>query len=231
LSAIEQSVKETHNFMGVPLIPQQAGAVAHSISPNPSGHGPLINLGEYNPCTLELCAASQASKLLAGQAYPLNGQDFIHYSGLWGSPGLVKDGPRGPVFQGFDGDWQKYTSWYNQGSDEPLFPTLVLNQEDKIPMWLLKGDNFAGFIDTEMCDDLFAYVISGAATIPGSLYLYVCPGTNIKFEAQASLTGFGRTVVDGSSVPITIFADLGDLKRIKVSGKIIMENGGQVKIY
>jgi hypothetical protein len=95
---------------------RQAGGERH-ISPNPSNHGGLINVGEYNPAGYR-----QASRLLDGEFYPLNGQVFIKYSGRWGTTNtLASDGPRGPVFQGFhDGI---YTSWYNQGSDTPADPT------------------------------------------------------------------------------------------------------------
>jgi len=47
----------------------------------------------------------------------LNGQEFIKYSGRWGTTNTAaSDGPRGPVFQGFDG---VYRSWYNEGADRP----------------------------------------------------------------------------------------------------------------
>jgi hypothetical protein len=100
--------------------------------PSTSGHGGLVNLGEYNPCADGTCYGSaQACKLLAGQFWPLNGQIFIRYEGKWGSlPSGASFGlgepPRGPVFQGFqdyhdDGDWitNKYTAWYNEGADDP----------------------------------------------------------------------------------------------------------------
>src|SRR5262249_12576349 len=62
-----------------------SGDITHPISA-PSGHGGLINLGEYNPCTDTRCfGTAQASSLLAGEFHPLNGQIFIRYSGKWGS--------------------------------------------------------------------------------------------------------------------------------------------------
>ena len=100
-----------------------SGRLTHPII-SPSAHGGLVNLGEYNPCTPGTCNGSaQASRLLAGHFYPLNGQIFIRYSGRWGSLGLV-DPPRGPVFQGFakqdeEGNISVYTAWYNQGANDP----------------------------------------------------------------------------------------------------------------
>lgn len=105
---------------------RQSGTdLAFAIGPNPSPHGGLINVGEYNPCTALACdGARQASTLLAGQFRPLNGQDFIRYSGRWGSTSILpKDGPRGPVFQGFDKATGVYTSWYNQGGNSPADPS------------------------------------------------------------------------------------------------------------
>jgi len=87
-----------------------------------SNHGGLVNVGEYNPCTAITCIGSrQASSLLAGEFHPLNGQIFIRFEGRWGDLGIVNDGPRGPVFQGFDSG--VYTAWYNQGSDLPASPS------------------------------------------------------------------------------------------------------------
>jgi len=101
----------------------QAGSVDHGIGPNPSAHGGLINVGEYNPGSV---CCRQAAGLVEGQFYPLNDQIFIKYSGRWGTTnsGLgslqASDGPRGPVFQGFkDGIFQ---SWYNHGSNSAAAP-------------------------------------------------------------------------------------------------------------
>jgi FIMAH domain/Bacterial Ig domain len=102
------------------------GGLTHPISA-PSGHGGLVNLGEYNPCTPATCNGSaQASSLLAGQFHPLNGQIFIRYSGVWGNlpHGLFgSNPPRGPVFQGFhdrgEGKVSVYTAWYNRGANVP----------------------------------------------------------------------------------------------------------------
>jgi hypothetical protein len=96
--------------------------------PLSSGHGGMINLGEYNPCTPTTCNGSrQASSLLAGEFHPLNGQIFIQYEGRWGSlPDCFLDeciatAPRGPVFQGSvdTGSEVVYRSWYNWGADVP----------------------------------------------------------------------------------------------------------------
>jgi hypothetical protein len=103
---------------------------------SPSGHGGLINLGEYNPCTPTSCNGSrQASTLLAGQFYPLNNNWWLPYEGRWGSVGNFNSGPRGPVFQGFqentttysvnggppvsEPSTSVYTAWYNQGANTP----------------------------------------------------------------------------------------------------------------
>jgi hypothetical protein len=108
-----------------------AGSLTNPLS-TPSAHGGLVNLGEYNPCTPVTCNGSaQASKLLAGQFYPLNGQVFVRYEGRWGSLpngdfGFSATPPRGPVFQGFvdnhEGNVSVYTAWYNQGADSPASP-------------------------------------------------------------------------------------------------------------
>jgi len=107
--------------------------VRYHIVQSPSAHGGLINVGEYNPCTPQTCQGTkQASTLLAGQFLPLNGQDFIRYSGRWGDIRFISgwSGPRGPVFAGFkDG---VYTAWYNQGADDPA-------SADTSP-WLTDGD-------------------------------------------------------------------------------------------
>jgi hypothetical protein len=121
--------------------------LTHPLVSATSAHGPLLNLGEYNPCTATVCVGSQqASTLLAGQAHPLNDQVFIEYSGRWGSTGDSADGPRGPVFQGFTDDFclaygppiaiplppfqalsctakaagHTYSAWYNRGAATPI---------------------------------------------------------------------------------------------------------------
>ncbi len=90
---------------------QEPFPVTHHLSPNPGVTGGIVNLGEYNP------GAHQASPLLAGEFLPLNGQTFLKYEGRWGSVGLIFSGPRGPVFQGYDGG--VYKSWYQGASDAP----------------------------------------------------------------------------------------------------------------
>ena len=98
--------------------------LTHQI-PLSSGHGGMVNLGEYNPCTPATCNGSfQASTLLAGEFHPLNDQVFIQYEGRWGSEPSTFDPPRGPVFQGQtdDGSQVRYTAWYNQGDSRPAGP-------------------------------------------------------------------------------------------------------------
>jgi hypothetical protein len=97
--------------------------------PLSSGHGGMVDLGEYNPCTPIACNGSrQGSTLLAGEFHPLNDQIFIRYEGRWGSlptcGGLCANPPRGPVFQGVDdtGNEVIYTAWYNWGADVPASP-------------------------------------------------------------------------------------------------------------
>jgi hypothetical protein len=96
---------------GIPM------ACEHHISPNPGISGGIINVGEYNP------GVKQESSLAANQGYSsiLNGQVFVMYSGRWGSIGDTDlgTGPRGPVFQGWDGS--TYTSWYHDASDQPAY--------------------------------------------------------------------------------------------------------------
>ena len=130
---------------GWPSSPNQSGGVvwstwtggtvsstrnlSHPLDAALSAAGPLVNLGEYNPCTPTTCNGSaQASSLLAGEFHPLNDQVFLRYSGRWGTlPSEVSLGfgvpPRGPVFQGFvdagEGNVSSYTSWYNEGADSP----------------------------------------------------------------------------------------------------------------
>lgn len=81
--------------------------------------GGLINVGEYDP------GVGQAAGFLAGnhEPLPLNNQRFIQYSGRWGDVGgTYNTGPRGPVFQGYDGANKRYTSWYFGASNDPAKP-------------------------------------------------------------------------------------------------------------
>jgi probable HAF family extracellular repeat protein len=99
---------------------------------SPSGHGGMVNLGEYNPCnapTITCNGSNQASPLLGGQFRPLNNQTFIAYSGRWGNlpAGTCPAGtpPRGPVFQGFEEHKDGisiYTAWYNEANYQPASP-------------------------------------------------------------------------------------------------------------
>jgi len=109
--------------------------VDNHISPNPSGHGGLINLGEYNPCTPTTCQGTrQASTLLAGEFHPLNNQIFIAFEGHWGSFGTINNGPRGPVFQGFAHG--VYTAWYNLGADSVPAPPSIAIHEPRVATYL-----------------------------------------------------------------------------------------------
>lgn len=121
---------------------------------SPNGHGGMVNLGEYNPCTSATCNGSrQASTLLAGQFCPLNDQVFIAYEGRWGNlPGGV-DPPRGPVFQGFvdngqgfggvwNGKFNVYTAWYNEGSDQPTNPSPSKYLAATVPATLTPGQRY-----------------------------------------------------------------------------------------
>ena len=99
----------------------QAGQVDHRIMGDQRGgmttsqHGGLVNLGECNPSGLK-------APVPGGACYPLNGNDFIRYSGTWGTTrhdywSLQVRSPRGPVFQGWHEE--RYTSWYNQAATAP----------------------------------------------------------------------------------------------------------------
>jgi hypothetical protein len=145
--------------------------------PLSSGHGGMINLGEYNPCTPTTCNGSrQASTLLAGQFYPLNGQIFIRYEGRWGSLGCSLPGcatpPRGPVFQGMEdtGSEVIYHAWYNQGANVPASPATSPWRQPPTTNRTLTGPTFA----------------SGATT-------YVSNATTVSFVAteNAVAAGFG----------------------------------------
>jgi GDSL-like lipase/acylhydrolase family protein len=88
--------------------------------------GLLVNLGEYNPGSVE-CGYSTGNcvGLPQGANNPLNDQIFLGYSGLWGDPTQssgVGHPPRGPVFQGFRELTQRYETWYNQASKERWAP-------------------------------------------------------------------------------------------------------------
>jgi len=110
--------------------------VTHHISPNPGVTGGIVNLGEYNP------GVHQPTALLAGQFHPLNGQLFLAYEGRWGSPGLIFSGPRGPVFQGYDGGI--YRSWYQGASGAPAAPATHPWKEPPATTLSLVGPEFDG---------------------------------------------------------------------------------------
>ena len=109
---------------------RQSSGTTLSLISRSSGHGGLINVGEYNPGEAQDNSVQQASHLLEGEFHPLNGQDFIKYSGRWGTTNNgASDGPRGPVFQGFTApfgttgtNYRRYTAWLNQGADAPASP-------------------------------------------------------------------------------------------------------------
>jgi hypothetical protein len=137
-----------------------AGELTHPI-PELSDHGGLVNLGEYNPCTPTTCNGDdQASKLLAGRFYPLNGQIFIQYSGRWGDLGTMNP-PRGPVFQGWhdngEGNISYYYSWYNQGADGPPIA-------DAGHPWLVPPSTTATLSGPTYADGGVTFV-SGATTV------------------------------------------------------------------
>ena len=104
-----------------------SGNLTHQL-PLLSGHGGMVNLGEYNPCTPVTCNGSARRARCWRGSSPLNGQIFIRYEGRWGSLGCSLPGcatpPRGPVFQGEEdtGSEVIYHSWYNQGADSPASP-------------------------------------------------------------------------------------------------------------
>jgi hypothetical protein len=78
--------------------------------------GPLVNLGEYNP------GVKQAAALLQGEFRPLDGQEFLRYSGRWGSiSNMWGTPPRGPVWQGYHDD--VYCAWYWLGANAPAAPS------------------------------------------------------------------------------------------------------------
>jgi hypothetical protein len=102
----------------------QAGSSSHIVGDHvgatiSSPHGGLINVGECNPSGL-------TAPIPSGACYPLNGNDFVRYSGAWGttrnSIGSVSvHSPRGPVFQGWHDS--AYTSWYNDAASAPRAPS------------------------------------------------------------------------------------------------------------
>ena len=92
--------------------------------------GDLTNLGEYNPGTTTLCEGKSTCAGLQppphschqsdcyGAFHPLHGNVFIGYSGLWGDPSQVTwpgYPPRGPVYQGFNKDTERFTVWSQPG--------------------------------------------------------------------------------------------------------------------
>jgi len=99
------------------VVDQGGSALDHHLTSAHSVQGGLVMLGQCNP-------GHQGTALLEGSCSPLNGQDFIRYSGQWGTTrgafgGLPVFSPRGPVFQGFDSSRGIYTAWYNQAADHP----------------------------------------------------------------------------------------------------------------
>jgi hypothetical protein len=114
--------------------------------------GPLSNLGEYNPGGMTPCPTADGgfgqrciglNPWSAGSQsyYPLEGNDFIGYSGLWGDPNDQASGfgipPRGPVFQGRNPQGQ-YSSWYNLASADAAAKSWVA--------WLTPGAPDSPFV-------------------------------------------------------------------------------------
>jgi hypothetical protein len=87
-----------------------------------TGNGPtppFVNVGEYNPGPLQMCALHQTTGVPA-TGFIAPGQDWIRYSGTWGHPSSTTGRPpRGPVFQGWSHDEGRYTAWYFDGANNP----------------------------------------------------------------------------------------------------------------
>jgi len=170
-----------------------AGNITHPISA-PSGHGGLVNLGEYNPCTPATCNGSaQRSTLLAGKFYPLNGQIFIAYEGVWGSlphQDVVGQPPRGPVFQGWhdegEGHISYYNSWYNQGANNPA-------SNDGNHPWLVPPTTDLSFSGPR-------YIAAdGTTSVSGATLLFLTPTQNSSAESFGDSTTYYRTYAMGTA--------------------------------
>lgn len=208
---------------------RQAGSVEHAINPNPSRHGGLINMGEYNPCTSSTCQGTrQASTLLAGQFHPLNGQVFIRYSGRWGSIGIISSGPRGPVFQGFDGS--TYTAWYNQASNMPLNPKLVLDEANGAILWYLEGEICDRRLGP-LCSTKIPYLVSSTVTVPAGEILTVCPGITVRFVSGGKIKANGILNADGRTGTIKSVSNEEMTKGMKIASQFVLKNGGEFKIH
>lgn len=206
---------------------RQAGEVAHGLAPNPSAHGGLVNVGEYNPCTPETCQGNvQATAFLAGQFHPLNGQQFIRYSGRWGKTDIITKEPRGPVFQGpHEG---VYTAWYNQGADRPPFPALVLAGADEV-LYALAGeahDSHGGPLATT----LRPYLFCGAVNVPTGDLLSIGPGVTVVFAAGAALRAAGAAVVRGGYEPTRLVFEADRGRGVTVRGMLKLTNGGVLSL-
>jgi len=178
-------VRQAGSFIVNPLYPH-----------NPGDHGGLITLGEYNPGQGASPNVRQASHLLEGEFHPLNNQIFIKYSGRWGDTNnLASNGPRGPVFQGFDRDTGVYTSWYNQGSDEPANP---VTSPWRVPP------------TTTLAVDGPSYMASGT--------IYVAGPSVFRLSAQQNL------IADVNGSPQTIYGvQNGDL--VAYTGPFVLSGG------
>ncbi len=206
---------------------RQAGEVTHVLSPNPSPHGGLVNVGEYNPCTPETCQGiAQATTFLAGEFRPLNGQQFIRYSGRWGKTDLVLKEPRGPVFQGLHEG--VYTAWYNQGAEHPPYPGLVLTSDDRIAH-SLAGDTWDGH-GGPLASQPRPYLLCGAVQIPAGRTLSISPGTTLLVPPGTSLRAAGTALVDGREAPVRFVAGGNEQRGLTVRGLLRLSRGGTLRL-
>jgi streptogramin lyase len=123
-------------------IDRGGGSVTSNSISSSGADGGLSNLGEYNPegkggtrpCDPggRCVGLPPGPPFSGGSYYPLDGNLFIGYSGLWADPqsqslsGFAFP-PRGPVFQGLDGNLSTlyHLSWYNLAAADAASPTWV----------------------------------------------------------------------------------------------------------
>jgi hypothetical protein len=206
---------------------RQAGDVEHAIAPNPSAPGGLVNVGEYNPCTETTCqGVSQATRFLAGEFHPLNGQTFIRYSGRWGKTDITLKEPRGPVFQGpHEG---VYTAWYNQGAEQPPYPLLLLGPGDDTRRGLAStvNDGHGGPLDR----GLLEYLICGAITVPQHTLLTVNGGVTAAFLAGAALVADGSATAHGEASPVRFVSAVDASRGALVRAGLRLQSGGGIRL-
>jgi len=206
---------------------RQVGEVEHAIGPNPSPHGGLINVGEYNPCTEATCRGmAQATSFLAGEFHPLNGQEFIRYSGRWGKTDITLKEPRGPVFQGpHDG---VFTAWYNQGAQVPPYPLLLLGPGDD-PHRGLSGETYDGH-GGPLAAGALDYLVCGDAVVPQDSELSVQAGASIGFLAGATFRASGLASVDGAGAAVRLAAAADGTRGAVVWSRLQLRNGGGIRL-